>query len=213
MMASGNIDNGQHRNDNVELSDLETTSIHTGRTSLDIGINGEPPNSSREPLVISRRPNADLGRRRSHDEPNTRNWRGISSHTSLQPSSPGWLPLSCTFDGLITNWWLWELASWLLAAASVAAMAALLGYYNNDVVPMWSYGVTINTLVSVLATTLKVGLLFPLAEAISQFKWVWYKTCKRQSDFAKFDEASRGPLGAAVLFGYLKGRHVLTNLE
>src|SRR6266536_2873091 len=39
-----------------------------------------------------------------------------ASYQALQPlPKPSWLPPSYNFDGLITNWWLWELSSLLVA--------------------------------------------------------------------------------------------------
>ena len=205
------INDDQPASGNVELSDLDMAPTHTvsGRMSPDVRIDDELANPSKEPLIVpGTRPNADLDNPTSHRGPNPRHSEGTSSQSSLRSLDPGWLPPSYTFDGLVTNWWLWELSSWLFAAISMAAMIAVLHYYDNKVPPKWSHCATINTLVSVLATALKVGLLFPVSEAISQLKWSWYRACKRHSDFGKFDEASKGPAGAVVLFGHLKGRDV-----
>src|SRR5947207_91590 len=162
------INSDQHPSGNVELSNLDMTSTDavSGRITPDVRTDDEPANPSREPLIIpGTRPNADMDRLRSHRGPNPGNSEGMSSQTSLRSLDPSWLPPFYTFDGLITNWWLWELSSWLFAATSIAAMIAVLRYYNNREPPKWPYGATINTLVSVLATALKVGLLFPVSEA------------------------------------------------
>ncbi|KAH0545134.1 hypothetical protein FGG08_000746 [Glutinoglossum americanum] len=147
---------------------------------------------------------------------------------------PGWSPSSLSFDGLITYWWAWELISWLTSAASLATMAILLVLYDGKQHPVWSLGVTFNTLVSILATILKAGLLFPISQAIGQLMYLWYRPvgvkqgseprsnetwcedenpkvsrrCKRLDNIDGFDEATRGPAGALQLLAITKGRHL-----
>jgi hypothetical protein len=61
----------------------------------------------------------------------------------------------------------------------------------------------------VLTAIFKVSLLFLVVEAIGQLKWLWLVKCNKLSDVERFSEASRGPLGAALLLGRMKGRYVL----
>ncbi|KAK3996006.1 hypothetical protein QBC44DRAFT_365981 [Cladorrhinum sp. PSN332] len=61
-------------------------------------------------------------------------------------------------------------------------------------------GITLNAIVSVLSTISKSSLIFSVSAAIGQFKRDWYETeSRRLYDLEIFDEASRGPLGAAKL--------------
>ncbi|KAK8050448.1 hypothetical protein PG994_012178 [Apiospora phragmitis] len=47
---------------------------------------------------------------------------------------------------------------------------------------------TINTLVAMLSTGAKAALLFPVAECISQIKWIWFSSeePRRLSDMSSF---------------------------
>lgn len=53
-----------------------------------------------------------------------------------------------------------------------------------------------NTAVSVFATLSKSSLLLPVAECLSQLKWLHFKSSHRLGELELFDKASRGPLGA-----------------
>ena len=99
-----------------------------------------------------------------------------------------------------TNLWLWELGSLLVSTASVGAIIVVMMHYDNEPLPSWKYGLTINGLISILAVLAKSSLILPIAEAISQLKWHWYWKQKRPIlDFQVLDAASRGPWGCFVL--------------
>jgi hypothetical protein len=113
---------------------------------------------------------------------------------------------SYNFNEIIKNWW-WELSSWIIALISIAGMIRLLIKYDNKPSPDWP--ITINTVVSFLATILSMGLLLPVTESIGQLKWLWYKTGRRMSDFEVFDEAGKGGwLMPVILCGRTRGRFV-----
>lgn len=68
------------------------------------------------------------------------------------------------------------------------------------------YGITLNAIVSALATASKASLLCAVADSIGQLKWSWFQQPRNLYDLQAFDEASRGPAGAvALLFGRSKG--------
>lgn len=72
--------------------------------------------------------------------------------------------------------------------------------YDNKPLPTWSYGLTINGVISILAVVAKASMILPIAEAISQLKWHWYWGRPRPiMDFQVFDAASRGPWGCIQL--------------
>jgi hypothetical protein len=61
-------------------------------------------------------------------------------------------------------------------------------------------GVTLNTIISILAVSMKAFLLFSVAECVGQWKWIVFSRTKRRLfDFELIDMASRGPLGALSL--------------
>lgn len=96
--------------------------------------------------------------------------------------------------------WLWELLSLLVSMMCITAIIVILAHYNRQPVPTWSYGLTINGVISILAVTAKSSLVLPVAEAISQLKWAWFwKKQHPVQDFERFDSSSRGPWGSLIL--------------
>lgn len=73
--------------------------------------------------------------------------------------------------------------------------------YNEQPIPDWNYGLTINGVVSVLAGIAKASMILPVAESISQLKWHWFSTGKPRPviDFEHLDTASRGPWGCLMM--------------
>lgn len=99
--------------------------------------------------------------------------------------------------------WLWEILSLMMSMSCVVAILAILDHYNQQPVPNWSYGFTLNSVVSILAVVARSSLILPIAEAISQLKWSWFWRGHRLvMDFERFDSASRGPWGSLVLLSH-----------
>ncbi|KAK3064891.1 hypothetical protein LTS18_002966 [Coniosporium uncinatum] len=100
---------------------------------------------------------------------------------------------------LLSSWW-FEFASWYLSALCLAAVLVILVKYDHKPVPFLPFGITINAIISVLSGVVKSALLVPIAEAIGQLKWNWFRGTSRDlADFEVIDEASRGPWGSLVL--------------
>jgi len=100
---------------------------------------------------------------------------------------------------LLYSWW-FEFTSWYISALCLAAILVVLIKYDHKPVPLLPFGITINAIISVLSGVLKSALLIPIAEAIGQLKWNWFRGISRDlTDFEVFDEASRGPWGSLVL--------------
>ncbi|KAK2800692.1 hypothetical protein FQN50_008002 [Emmonsiellopsis sp. PD_5] len=84
-----------------------------------------------------------------------------------------------------------------LGGSSLAfvAMVALLSFFDDRPIFVW-YGVTLNTLVSILSAAIKAAVIFAISECISQWKWILFSRDERLLiDFERMDSASRGPLG------------------
>ncbi|KAL9117633.1 MAG: hypothetical protein Q9187_005828 [Circinaria calcarea] len=58
---------------------------------------------------------------------------------------------------------------------------------------------------------MRVALLFPIAECMSELKWIWFANPHPVSDFDRFDSASRGPWGALKLL-FKRPLNILTSL-
>lgn len=95
--------------------------------------------------------------------------------------------------------WLPEFTSFLLAVIAFLAIIILLAVRKDKPLPNWPSLIGINSLVAILSSILRVALLFPVAECISELKWIWFANPQPVSDFDRFDSASRGPWGALKL--------------
>ncbi|KAI6778012.1 uncharacterized protein J7T54_007409 [Emericellopsis cladophorae] len=128
--------------------------------------------------------------------------RHVSSVDSLaQPPRPS-RPLSSHFKA-----WAAEAGEILLAIGLFVALVIILDTYNGKRLPQWPLGLTLNTIVALLATLCRSIIILPVAEGISQFKWNWFVTGKRPiKDLLIFDQASRGPWGSLRLLFRLHGR-------
>ncbi|KAI9373777.1 hypothetical protein BJX61DRAFT_552009 [Aspergillus egyptiacus] len=86
---------------------------------------------------------------------------------------------------------------WALGGSGLAfaGMVALLRAFDDRPIFDW-YGVTLNTLVSILSAAMKAALIYAVSECISQWKWILFSREERLLiDFERMDSASRGPLG------------------
>ncbi|KAK4452756.1 hypothetical protein QBC34DRAFT_455785 [Podospora aff. communis PSN243] len=95
--------------------------------------------------------------------------------------------------------WKWDLAALLLALGILVAIRILLSYYDGKQVPQWPLGINLNSLVAILTTLFRALVLVFVAEAISQLKWEWFRQPRPLYDFDRFDAASRGAWGSAVV--------------
>ncbi|KAI1059131.1 hypothetical protein LB507_004135 [Fusarium sp. FIESC RH6] len=93
--------------------------------------------------------------------------------------------------------WNLEILVLLFAGAVFMSICLILGSYHEEVLPDWEdLRITLNTLISVLATILRVAIAFVVFEIIAQLKWEWLTTCFRPAKHAQlFSAASRGVYG------------------
>lgn len=77
-------------------------------------------------------------------------------------------------------------------------MVAVLLDTQGTALSAWHLSIAPNTVISVLATVSKASLLLPVAESISQLKWLHFDKAHRLSDLDLYNSASRGPLGALL---------------
>jgi hypothetical protein len=80
------------------------------------------------------------------------------------------------------------------------SLVVTLRIYNGKAIFDW-HGLTLNTVVAILSTGLRALLLYAVAEAIGQWKWILFNGCYRPLiEFDETDNASRGVWGSILLF-------------
>jgi hypothetical protein len=110
------------------------------------------------------------------------------------------LRLSKLFDRLSVlwhEWWVFEAICFVISAAAMLAVFAILLRYHGRRMSEWTGVLTINAVVSILAVVSKAALLLVTTRALGQLKWIQYAAHSRKMSL--FDGASRGPLGAVKL--------------
>ncbi|KAJ5726303.1 uncharacterized protein N7483_007660 [Penicillium malachiteum] len=110
------------------------------------------------------------------------------------------------------------LDSWSLEAIAVCfsiscfvAILCVLQLYNGKQSPQLPKGVSLNTIVSVLATASKSSLMFVAGECIAQLRWVLFRKSHQPLSYIQScDSASRGPWGSLTILLKDKCRSLVT---
>lgn len=72
------------------------------------------------------------------------------------------------------NPWALELVSLLISITALVAIVVTVSKNNRKPLPKLPLGITLNTAISIFATTMKTTILFCAAGVISQSKWIWF---------------------------------------
>ncbi|KAF7513869.1 hypothetical protein GJ744_006483 [Endocarpon pusillum] len=121
------------------------------------------------------------------------------SSTTSQRISPH------TKHAAVVDGWAKELLSWLFGALCLGAIAVILRTSEGRPVPQLRFGLTLNAIVALFSTLVKVALMSPVTECISQLKWTSFAKAERNLyDFHQFDLASRGEWGSLLFL--LRGK-------
>ena len=100
--------------------------------------------------------------------------------------------------------WVLEYLSLVLSILSLIAIFAIVLHFDNKASKTWHSKLSLNAVLSILATVLKGVTLLATASALGQSKWAWYcRSARSLQDFQTFDSASRGPFGALFLLWQL----------
>ncbi|PLB50945.1 hypothetical protein P170DRAFT_474494 [Aspergillus steynii IBT 23096] len=121
-------------------------------------------------------------------------------------ASPKW-------NTVILDTWTWEIISMAFSILFFLAIVGVLGFYDQRKMPDLPQGLTLNTVVSILATGSKSALLCMIGTSMGQLKWLWFSGRKSPLyDLQFFDDASRGPWGSmmALLKWPQKGHLLIT---
>ncbi|KAF2167532.1 hypothetical protein M409DRAFT_22339 [Zasmidium cellare ATCC 36951] len=141
-----------------------------------------------------------------HDRSIPRSRIVLSDSTAYEPSLEQYEPKQQWRDAAEKNpfklWWM-EMLSIMVSLACLGANIAFLVALDNQEYKSWKIAkanITPNTVISIIATFTKASLLLPVAEVLSQLKWLYFQArIQRLSDLQVFDDASRGPLGSLKL--------------
>lgn len=93
-------------------------------------------------------------------------------------------------------WWWWEIGAALVNITCMCLLVATLLSIEDKPLSYWRLKISPNSVIAVLTTVAKTSLLVPVAESISQLKWMHFDHPNPLSDLQMFDDASRGPWGA-----------------
>ena len=103
------------------------------------------------------------------------------------------------------RFWIWEILCWLLALGCIAAIVGLLYSSDGQPLPSWRYGITLNAIVSLLATVVVFSLVVPVSSSLGQLKWLRMRRARPLVDFELIEDAGRGPSGSLVLLLHGRG--------
>ncbi|OAL54792.1 hypothetical protein IQ07DRAFT_628521 [Pyrenochaeta sp. DS3sAY3a] len=113
---------------------------------------------------------------------------------------------------LWNNEWLPEILSCAFSFVALLCLFVTLLHFDDNALVEIPFLISINAWVAIFAALIKSSLLLPIAEGISQLKWSWFAGEKPLIDFARFDDASRGPWGSFLLMYHLRFRSSIAAL-
>ena len=102
--------------------------------------------------------------------------------------------------------WAAEITCAVFSILCVVAIVVILSRIDGRLLSSWTEAVSPNAVIAVLSTAAKAAMLLPVAESISQIKWLDLKRGAVASleHLEQFDNASRGPWGALKLFWHAR---------
>lgn len=108
--------------------------------------------------------------------------------------------------------WTWEIAASALSYAAIVALVAILYTYNHtNKVKFGPTNLSLNSVVALLSTTIRVCCMFPVGAALLQGGYIHARRAARRAwsgqrlgDLEVFHKASRGALGSLKLFVSIK---------
>ncbi|KAF6785969.1 hypothetical protein CMUS01_16534 [Colletotrichum musicola] len=102
----------------------------------------------------------------------------------------------------VLSYWGLELFTLFCAVCLLAAIIALLAYYDGRYMPEWPFEINLNSAVAFLSTFLRGAIVAAVAEIIGQIKWTWFTEQSRPLHHLQdFDAASRSIVGSTKLLG------------
>lgn len=101
---------------------------------------------------------------------------------------------------LVLDTWICESTAMVFSLACLVAIALIVKFYDNQTIPHFPSGITLNTIIAILSTAARSSLIYVICATIGQLKWYWFgRSGRRLRDVQALDEASRGPLGSLII--------------
>lgn len=120
------------------------------------------------------------------------------------------------------RFWLLEACCLFVSLSALVAIASMLMALADGPIPQWStsgtlrirdrftrdysLSVTVNSVLSLIATVFKITLGIPVAASLGQLKWDWFAKGRSLADFQMFDSA-KGALGSLILLWNMRARY------
>jgi flagellar biosynthesis protein FlhB len=107
------------------------------------------------------------------------------------------------------SFWVIEIAACIVAVALHIFTYMLLRDYNGKNVAEFRGRWSLNSIVALLVTVVKIAAILPVAGCIGQLKWHRFRNFRRLRDMEYFDMASRGMFGSLHLLLHLRFWYVV----
>ncbi|KAI1084917.1 hypothetical protein F5B20DRAFT_576233 [Whalleya microplaca] len=141
------------------------------------------------------------GGRYTEEQPGLKNHTYITSEGLFQSGVDTGTPTR-NERSHVFRYWAAEMTSLLVSFGSLMAIVGVLVRYDGAPQPDWPAGINLTSLVALLSTICRAMMLTPVAEALSELKWWWFKDHRPLRDLDRLDQASRGAWGSTrLLFG------------
>ncbi|KAF2473179.1 uncharacterized protein BDR25DRAFT_129425 [Lindgomyces ingoldianus] len=103
-----------------------------------------------------------------------------------------------------SKFWLWEMFACLISLGVAGVIYWQLKTLDGQLIWYWDYGWSPTSGLAFAVTITKASMMIPVASALGQLKWHWFRTSRKLDGMEHFDEASRGVLGSLRLLWRLK---------
>lgn len=81
---------------------------------------------------------------------------------------------------VLRSWWA-EISSALLALVCIFTIIGILLRVEGKLLSSWNFAVSPNAVISIICTTAKAAMILPVAESLSQLKWLQLQSSNLQS--------------------------------
>jgi hypothetical protein len=140
-------------------------------------------------------------------------WTPLSADTLLGDNTP--TPTASKFlnfrkkktwklRNLTSRFWLWESSACLLSLVLLGLICHNLMSIHNKPTHHWTWPWNVTSVLALAVTIMKAAMIVPVASALGQLKWHWFRKYQGLKGMELFDEASRGPLGSIRLLFALR---------